>query len=254
VIEIKKCRYGAMLFNPRDIFIGGSLRFYGEFSEGEVEMFRAYVRAGDVVVDVGANIGCHTVPLAQMVGESGRVYAFEPQRWPFMLLCANAMNNGLLNVHPYQCGVGAECGTIDVPEMPLDVPVNSGAVNLRAEHESETHRVPLVTLDSLDLRPRFIKIDVEGMEPDVLRGAESTIRKCRPILYVENDRDETRDALFAVLREYGYRAWRHEPLLFNPDNHDKNADNVFGAIASENLLCVHRDDRATPVPRCEGEL
>src|SRR5690606_28828206 len=95
---LRQCRHGPMLFNKRDLYVGRSLATYGEFSEAEIGLFRQILRPGGVVVEAGANIGAHTVPLARMVGESGAVVAFEPQRLQFQLLCANLALNGMINV------------------------------------------------------------------------------------------------------------------------------------------------------------
>ncbi len=64
----KACRYGQMLYNLNDQYIGRSLDLYGEFSEGEVDLFRQIVKPGQIVVEVGANLGAHTVFLARQVG------------------------------------------------------------------------------------------------------------------------------------------------------------------------------------------
>ncbi|MFP3594979.1 hypothetical protein SB689_23840, partial [Chryseobacterium sp. SIMBA_038] len=79
----QQCRYGTMIFNRNDDTIGQSLIKYGEWSEAETFLFSQIVRQGDTVVEVGANIGSHTVMLSQAVGDSGVVFAFEPQRHVF---------------------------------------------------------------------------------------------------------------------------------------------------------------------------
>ncbi|MFP3733211.1 FkbM family methyltransferase, partial [Bacillus sp. SIMBA_006] len=75
------------------------------------------VRQGDTVVEVGANIGSHTVMLSQAVGDSGVVFAFEPQRHVFQVLCANLVINHCLNVRANQCAIGDTDGTIDFPAI-----------------------------------------------------------------------------------------------------------------------------------------
>src|SRR5205823_13798505 len=70
-LRLKRCKHGAMMFYANDEYIGRSLDLYGEFSEGEMELFNNYLRPGMTVVDVGANIGVHTVYFANAVGPSG---------------------------------------------------------------------------------------------------------------------------------------------------------------------------------------
>ena len=101
--------------------------------------------------------------------------------------------------------------------------------------------VPVVTLDRLFAglsRLRFLKIDVEGMEIDVLQGARELILRTRPTLYVENDRPARSEALVASLRSLGYDLYWHTPRLYNPDNYLKNPENVFGRTISINLFGI----------------
>ena len=126
---------------------------------------------------------------------------------------------------------------------------NWGGVEL--EHSAEGEPVEAITIDFLDLPGcDFLKIDVEGMELQVLQGAEETIRKYQPVIYAEADREDKKDALFAYLRSHGYRLYRHEPPLYNPDNYFHNPENVFKVdkiledgrklalqIVSYNVLC-----------------
>lgn len=71
------------------MFVGRSLALYGEYREGEVELFQQILRPGDIAVEVGANIGAHTVPMAKSVGDSGRIISFEPQNEVFQALNGN---------------------------------------------------------------------------------------------------------------------------------------------------------------------
>ena len=100
--------------------------------------------------------------------------------------------------------------------------------------------VPVFPLDEVyDLnRLRLIKIDVEGMELDVLHGAERTIGRFRPILYVENEFPERSEPLLRRLSELDYATYWHVVSFFNPRNFRKNPDNLFGQGTCVNNLCV----------------
>lgn len=241
----KPCRHGLMLFNPKDAYVGRSLDLYGEFSEGEIELFRQVVRAGDVVVEVGANLGALTVPLANLVTPTGRVFAFEPQRIVFQELCANAALNSLTNVVARNEAVGAAPGVLAVPMLDYTHAANYGGLPLgpdagwAGKENVPLEEVPVVTIDSLKLlRCRLLKIDVEGMEADVLAGAKDTVARCRPLLYVENDRAEKAEKLVEAMRGLGYQLYWHTPPLFLPNNFRNSSENVFGNILSFNVFGV----------------
>jgi FkbM family methyltransferase len=237
--RLARTRHGLMLFNRFDRYIGHSLDVYGEFSEGEVILFRQLLGRGQTAVDVGANVGAHSLVFSELVGTRGTVYAFEPQRILFQLLCANMALNGRVNVHCRPEALGEAAGSSCVPPLNYAVEENFGAAALRDGGDGE--RVPVLTLDSLDLpRCNLLKIDVEGMELRVLQGARQTIERCRPLLYVENDRAEKSAALIAYLMELGYDLYWHHPPLFNASNYYGNAVNEFGTIVSVNMLGIHR--------------
>ncbi len=230
-----------MLFNRHDTYIGASLRKYGEWSAAELDVFRQVVQPGHIVVEAGANIGAHTVALSRIVGPGGGVLAFEPQRLVFQTLCANLALNSCVNVVARQEAVGAALGQMLVPVLPPDQPNNFGALQLgnRWEHGEP---VPVVTIDSMQLTAcRLIKMDIEGMEVEALKGAVETIRRLRPALYVENERDDTSAALISLLMSYGYQLYWHAPLMFTPDNFACERENIFGRRASHNMLCVPRE-------------
>jgi FkbM family methyltransferase len=236
----KTCRYGQMVYNPNDTYVGRSLELYGEFSEGEVDLFRQIVQPGQVVIEVGANIGAHTVFLARQVGVQGAVLAFEPQRIVFQTLCANIALNSLPNVAAFQQAVGERPGTIKVPELDWRHENNFGGLSL-GEYTKGSD-VPVVTLDSMGIaRCDFIKVDVEGMEEQALRGARDLITRLKPILYVENDRFEKSDSLIRYIDSIGYKMYWHRPPYYSPKNFLGNSNDVFPNIVSLNMLCLRSD-------------
>lgn len=240
----KLCRHGTFLFNRNDTFIGRSLELYGEWCEAEIQLLAQVVKTGDVVLDVGANIGTHSVPFSRMVGESGCVMAFEPQRLVFQNLCGNLALNGLSNVVTKEVGVGRGAGWIPVPVLDPRQEHNFGALALTG-HDSGA-MVRIIRIDDLKLsRCNLIKVDVEGMEGDVLAGATVTIERFRPVLFVENNTVERSRPLLEVLQSLDYVAWWHISSYFNPANFFGNMQNVFQPFQPEaNLLCFHKETAA----------
>jgi len=237
-VRMKRCRYGPMFYLKNDLFIGRSLDCYGEYSEGEMELFRQIIRPGQLVLDVGANIGTHTVVFAQMTGSNGAVVAFEPQRLLFQILCANVALNGLTHVFANQTAVGRRPGSILVPTLDVSVEQNFGALSLEGVKAGE--KVRQMTIDELELAAcDLVKIDVEGMEGDVIAGGEWTICRFRPILYVENEHGR-RVQLIQQLFDLGYRLYWHVVPMFNPDNFFQNHENVLGRVSSFNMVGIHR--------------
>jgi FkbM family methyltransferase len=236
--RLSRTRHGLMLFNRHDKYVGQSLDRYGEFSEGECDLFRQLIQPGSVVVEAGANYGAHTLVLSELAGEKGTVYAFEPQRLVFQALCANMALNGRTNVHCRCEAIGEDSGWLFVPPLDYNSENNFGGLGLGGYQTGE--KVPVTTIDGLQLaRCHLLKADVEGMELSVLKGAAETIEKHRPILYVENDRAEGSSALIEYIQSLGYDLYWHLPPLFHPDNYFNNPTNEFGRIVSANMLCVH---------------
>lgn len=231
-----------MMYNVKDEYVGRSLDTYGEFSELEFGLFRQLLQPGMAALDVGANIGAHTVGMAKLVGDKGQIVAFEPQRILYQMMCGNLALNNITNVMCLMAAAGEKLGSVTLPSIDYGKENNFGGVSLVDNSKASGETVPVLTIDSFEFpRCDFIKIDVEGMELEVLQGAAKTLARCKPFLYVENDRRHKSLPLITFLFEQGYRLYWHLPPLFNPDNFGGNAENIFGQLVSVNLLGIPKD-------------
>lgn len=237
-----KARNGLCLYNKNDQYIGRSIETYGEFSQLEADMFTQICKDGDTVIEVGANIGAHTQLFSNLVGNRGKVLAFEPQRIVFQTLNANIALNSMINVFTYQNALGKEEKTLFIPPINYETNGNFGGISIDGFKEGEAiKQLPLDSFIEEINSLKLIKIDVEGMECDVIKGSKKIIKKFKPLLYVENDRQEKSQELIELIQSLNYKLYWHLPSLFNKDNFFKNKTNIFGSIVSVNMLCIHKD-------------
>jgi FkbM family methyltransferase len=159
------------------------------------------------IIDIGANNGSFAVDFAHLVGDSGKVYAFEPQRLIYYQLCGNVFMNGLDNVYTFNIALGNVCDTIymeksnyydsgnvnfgNIKVDKINQPLDFSSRQIKADKEWITQ----LTLDSFSFNDvAFIKIDVQGYELNVIKGAEKTIAEHRPYLFVEFEDDLLQEA------------------------------------------------------------
>lgn len=198
--KMYETRDGPMLGLQGDAYVTRSLEVYGELCPLERRLLGQLVKPGMTVVEVGANIGAHTVALARQCAPAP-LYAFEPQQRIFQIMCANLALNDVGNVIALPEACGEAEGHAVIPPINYAGPGNFGGVSLRTDSTGAAgQRVRVRTLDSLSLPSLgLLKVDVEGSEPQVLRGARETIQRCRPILYVENDRPKQQGEVIALM-------------------------------------------------------
>lgn len=179
---------------------------------------------GDVFIDVGANVGFYTLLASALVGDTGQVHSFEPTPSTFAVLKENRGER--TNIHLNQLALGEQEGEATLADFGL---LDSGLNSLHTlEHKgirSEKITVKITTLDSYckekNLKPTMIKVDVEGMEYEVLQGAVETLRTARPVLILEVGAYEAYASLFVFLRANGYDAYRStESLTLVPYTED----------------------------------
>jgi FkbM family methyltransferase len=139
-----------------------------------------YAKAGTVVLDIGAHIGTFTIAMAKAAGDSGTVYAFEPQRKIFRELKNNCELNGVSNVVCHRLAIGDRQQVIAMDKETY--PGSEGSTGIG--HGGDV--VEMRTIDSFDFKNvSFIKIDVERTEEQVLDGMVDTIRNNKPVIVIE---------------------------------------------------------------------
>jgi FkbM family methyltransferase len=270
------CRQGVIHHFDFDGPVGMALAIYGEWAQAELDALAPYAPAGGRVLDVGSNVGTHAVAFARKVGASGHVTALEPQAEVFALLQRTVAVNGLADViTPLRAGAAGRAGTARVPRIAAPEGQNLGAVRLldatTAQEQGAnllTDEIPLLTIDGLCLhlpapdspetgtRLDVIKIDAEGDEAAILRGAADTVRACRPVLHLECPGFARAWPCARQALAWGYAVFHLRLPAFNPANFRGASRNVFGAAEEGALLCIPRErleDGSLPAP-CGAEI
>ena len=206
--------YGRLTVFAGDNLVNASLRDDNERSEAAQGLLRALVEEGSTIVDVGAYVGMHTLAFSRFVGPTGAVVAIEPQTHPFALLARNVEANGLTNVR-------AE--NVRVSNRPADA-------NPDGELASGTART--TTIDALGLADcALIRIDLEGEEESVLRGAIDTLQRSAPAVYVECNSLEHGLKSLDALRDLGYRVLMHVVSVSDVDAKARHDQVTSGTMA-----------------------
>ena len=242
--QLVKSRHVWFLASPHDVYLGRALLTYGEYCEKEWDALEAMMRPGKDAIEVGANIGTHTVTMARkLAGMGRRLLAVEPQPVVFQAMCANLALNGLFNVSAENVACSGQSGWVTFEAPDYRQVANLGGVSMR-EDGIGSNRVRSMKVDDMvteDFDVGLIKIDVEGFEQKVLEGATATISRFRPYIYVENDRLDRSKSLIEWLWAVDYNLWWHIPPLFNPENFAGNKENIYGNTASFNMMCIPKE-------------
>ena len=244
-------KHGMFYFCHFDEFIGLSIREYGEYSELELQTILKFINDGDVIFDVGANIGCFSVPFAKKVGLNGKVYAFEPQKFIFNVLKKNIKCNELNNVQIFNNAVGSTNTILELNDFDYSQPGNFGGIGLKKNYDNsycakikgtKKNKIKTLTLNNfLNLKKcNFLKIDVEFMELSVLKGAKDFINKFKPIIWIENHR-EYPNYLNKHLLKINYKPFWATTMLYNPNNYFINDNNYYVNAATFNTLAVPKE-------------
>jgi FkbM family methyltransferase len=222
-----------------DLTIGRSLEHYGEYCYPEVDLLLALLDKYSFVLDVGANVGSHTLGFAPYVS---KVVAFEPDPECHDLLVKNIGMQDRGVAHKISVNPIALSDSVQEVSTQFDY----GKTKVRPGGS-----IVQTKLDNIKGFPRIdlIKIDVEGMEYNVLKGAQNTITYFRPILFIEMQDASMNSLVFDLLSSLSYNMYWAPCATYNPDNHNKIKEDVFGKQHGVlNWLCTPEPTNTTLIP------
>lgn len=185
---------------------------HGIFEKSLIEWSKQFVDKDKIFVDIGAHMGTYCINLAPY---AKKVYAFEAQRSTYYQLCGGIALSNAKNVYAYNIGLTNKEESGKSMELMIVSPdgggstFDNGAVKGPGHQILETEKVEMKCLDDFQLdNVSFIKIDVEGYEINVLKGAIETIKRCKPKILFEVWPDKwfekSRDELLTFVRSLGY--------------------------------------------------
>ena len=222
-------------FYEKDVIIGQSIRIYGEYTQVELDLLAQYINEKTVVYDIGGNIGYHCVGFAH---RAKHVYSFEPNLKNYKLLEMNTKDR--TNVTLIKAAVSDTKGKSFISDYELDDMGNYGECMM-----SDTTGQACVTVRIDDLtieKPNLIKIDVEGHELKVFKGAMETIRKHTPVIFYEAMHGTGFDEIYDLLHtELEYNLYWIAVPNFNVKNYNNVNHNVFGQGGVINILALPKE-------------
>ena len=207
-------RYGNMLYIQGDPTIGRSLELYGEYCHAEIEAIKSLVSPTSWFVDIGANIGTHTIGVSPYVN---RVVAFEADSANFDLLVKNISACSCENVTPTPLAISDKFGEVATEFDYGKTTVVPGAA-------VKTASLDMIGLPQID----FVKIDVEGMELQVLYGMRGTLADKKPHLLIEMQDPTKYSRIYDYLKSFNYYMYWMPVSTYNANNNKNNQVNVFG--------------------------
>lgn len=165
----------------------GHYYYYG-FKDANIDQLFSYVKPGYTIIDVGANIGFTTLVFAKLTGENGKVISYEPDPINYENCLNNIRSNPFSNIGLKKLGLGSTSGEF---ELVVITESNRGGNRIQiGENKNNSNLIKVTTLDSEVLTEKkidLIKIDVEGFEFEVLKGAKQVLKRDYPIVFCEID-------------------------------------------------------------------
>lgn len=225
---------GVQFFFRNDDTIGESLRRYGEWARNEMLVFSKYIKAGDTVLDIGCNVGTHSMFFANLVGPRGSVIAVDAQLAAVAVTSLSALSQNRNNISVLNLAIGEYSGQISFPVPDYAARENFGALRISDSGKI----VQQINIDGLVYNNlNFIKMDIEGNELSALRGAAKTIQLHRPTISCEILSEDVKVGIIEFLENFGYQFEDLEIPAFNPGNHLAGHHNIFGPAKERVLVC-----------------
>ena len=203
----------------------------GVYEADHMEALKKIVRPGMVAFDVGANVGFYTFAFSRLVGDTGRVYSFEPDGRNSYMLQRHIELNRLQNVSLIQAAISSESGLVGFAGK-----MEGGAIS-----KQSAYQIPAISLDEFvrsgNPEPSFIKMDIQGAERAALDGAVSILSKGKAAWLMATHSDELRESCKEFMARYGYRFAGFD-CKSDPGNEGDFVALPAGRVSGDNPECL----------------
>ncbi len=253
--EIVQTSFGNFLVNEYDL-IGINILQHKSWEFHLYDFYSNVLTKNDICIDAGANLGFHTIQFGIL---SKKVHAFEPQSLIYNQLCANILFNDLDNIIiPYRLALGEKKEVQQMWDIENESWVGNGCYNWGGrgiEHKEssfqsneirEHDQIEVIPLDSINVSPDLIKIDIQGYEYYAFLGAKETLNKNKPIILLENGSTEIDKKALDFLKNLGYENYRYyignneDCILIHP-SHKKYNDCINQIDLIKNKYNIKKD-------------
>ncbi|HZG24359.1 MAG TPA: FkbM family methyltransferase [Chitinophagaceae bacterium] len=208
----------------------------GRWEPESHEIFVRMIKPGQTVFDLGANNGIHSMLFSRLVGDTGKVFAFEPLPSNITELEKNKSLNKITNIKVVAAAVGDKDGHATFYLGNLDKQGSIVGIGSQSGREVEVKLTTLKTfIETENVKPDFLKIDIEGAESDALKGMGDLISAIRPAFFIELHTPEQDKKVGEILQKFNYKVYR---LTEKPAENDLNIPFLERV---KNLNAIHPD-------------
>lgn len=252
-----QAKHGVFSYFKDDDPIGSCLFHYGEWAEQEFDVISRLINKNSNCIDIGSNIGTHTVWLSNMCHQ-GFIFSIEPQFYIYQILVTNIILNERLNTIPLNIGIS---DTDEIKHMQVRFPIENSKQNYGEfclnDENVNGYPVQIKRLDNIylmNLNIDFIKIDCETFETKVLNSAHNLLIRDKPHMYIEFNLAHGNDELLSTLGDYGYNCYWHVYTKHNENNWNELPYNIWAEpevdrrdannivlFYESNLIAIHKD-------------
>lgn len=237
------------MLHRQDTYICDSVTFLGDYEPEEKKVFSVLVKKGNTVLDIGANVGLHSLYFSELVGREGRVFSFEPVQQNYDQIVRNMKLNGITNIIPIHKGLSDVSTKINIA-----APSNSnnpGAFNL-FDTKEPTETVEVITgdffIESENIKQvDFIKMDIEGYEYFAIKGLAKTLATFKSTVVFEFDSNyhaktgAGEEDIFELFLKLNYRLYYIEDNGLSEFKYQN-----FSLPLSLNIVAIHSDKLSLP--------
>jgi FkbM family methyltransferase len=245
--KISTLKYKIKMDLDLNEYLQSYLYFFGSYELPTLKLIRRLLKSSYTVFDIGANVGYTSLIFAKFIGDTGKIYGFEPEIKNYDTFVKNINLNKLINVYPQKFAVADDNKTI---KLYLSKNENDGihSTLLHTDTLSENYEeVDAIKIDDFVQKNNidiinFVKIDVEGAEIDVIRGMKKVMKELKPIIILElvASLQKLKNLTTSEFKKILFNEYDYYPYIITDKGYLKKVD-LDSEHESDNVVFIHRE-------------